>query len=131
MATRAMAGYGGTLTFKVGAGTANGIPVRNITMSRQAAEFDMTSISDTKIYSGPGRVKRSGSCDAYFGTLSANFTTSIEAIDLAAPAELVITDAAGGTTTMKVIITAADLKYDGSDAVIYSISFSETISITV
>ena len=62
MATRAMAGYGGTLTFQVGAGTTNGIPVRNITMSRQAAEFDMTAISDTKIYSGPGRVKRSGSC---------------------------------------------------------------------
>lgn len=131
MATRAMAGYGGTLTFQVGAGTTNGIPVRNITMSRQAAEFDMTSISDTKIYSGPGRVKRSGSCDAYFGTLSASFTTSIEATDLTAPATLVITDSAAGTTTMKVIITGADLKYDGSDAVIYSISFSETISITV
>jgi hypothetical protein len=130
MATRAMAGYGGTLTFKIGSGTANGIPVRGITMSRQAAEFDMTALSDTKIYSGPGRVKRSGSCDAYFGTLSANFTTSIEAIDLTAPAELVITDSAGGSTTMKVIITAADLKYDGADAVIYSISFSETISIT-
>ena len=130
MATRAMAGYGGTLTFKIGAGSVNGIPVRNITMSRQAAEFDMTAISDTKIYSGPGRVKRSGSCDAYFGTLAANFTTSMEAIDLLEPATLVITDSAAGTTTMKVIITGAELKYDGSDAVIYSISFSETITIT-
>lgn len=131
MATRAMQGFGGTLTFKVGAGAAVGIPVRNVTVSRQASEYDMTALSDTKIFSGPGRVKRGGSFEAYFGTLASGITTAIETVDLTTPAILVFTNAAGTAETLNVIITAADLKYDGADAVIYSVTFAETVSITV
>ena len=66
MPARAMTGWGGSLTFKAtGSGTAVAIPVRNVQITRQASEFDLTAHGDTKMYAGPGRVKRGGTLEAY------------------------------------------------------------------
>lgn len=126
-----MSGFGGTLSLATGGTTAVGIPVRNISLTRQASEFDMTALSDTKIFSGPGRVKRGGSFDAYFGSTSAGITTAIESVNLTVPATLTFVDAASSSQSWSIIITGADLKFDGGDAVIYSVSFSETITTTI
>lgn len=132
MPTRAMPGWGGTLTFTASAGGAQKtIPVRNVTIERQASEFDMTALSDTKIFSGPGRVKRTGSFEAYLSTETAGIITTIETISgstLATPASLTFTDFSGTATTMSIIITGANQTHSNEDAVIFSVTFSETVS---
>ena len=128
--TRAITGWGGTLKLTVG-GTEKTIPVRNVTIERQASEFDMTALSDTKIFSGPGRVKRSGSFEAYVCTETVGIITAIETVTsttLATPASLTFTDSASTTTTMAVIITGANQTHSSEDAAIFSVTFSETVS---
>lgn len=130
MATRAIPGFGGTLTLTVGGATKT-IPVRNVSITRQASEYDITLLSDTKTLSAPGRVKRGGSFDAYVSTETTGITTAIDSPSLATPASLTFTDAAATVTTMAIIITGADQKHDGGDAAVYSVTFTETISTTV
>lgn len=132
MPTRAITGWGGSLTLTVG-GTAKTIPVRNVQIDRQASEFDMTQLSDTKILSGPGRVKRSGSFEAYVSSETAGIITAIETISgtsLLTPASLTFTDSAATATTMSVIITGANQTHSNEDAAIFSVTFSETVSTT-
>lgn len=131
--TRAMPGWGGTLTFTATGGAAVTVPVRNVTIERQASEFDMTALSDTRIFSGPGRVKRSGSFEAYLSTQTATIITQIETISgatLATPASLTFTNNAGTATTMSVIITGANQTHSNEDAAIFSVTFSETVAVT-
>ena len=131
MPTRAITGWGGTLTFTASGGSAKTIPVRNVTIERQASEFDMTALSDTRIFSGPGRVKRSGSFEAYLSSETSTIITAIETISgstLATPASLTFTDSASTATTMSIIITGANQTHSNEDAVIFSVTFSETIS---
>lgn len=133
MPTRAITGWGGSLTLTVG-GTAKTIPVRNVQIDRQASEFDMTQLSDTKILSGPGRVKRSGSFEAYVSSETAGIITAIETISgtsLLTPASLTFTDSAATATTMSVIITGANQTHSNEDAAIFSVTFSETVSTTI
>lgn len=120
---RAIKGWGGSLTI---GGTS--IPVRNVTITRQASEFDMTAHGDDKMYSGPGRVKRGGTCEAYVSTGTANIETQIEEPDMSAPVELDFTDSDGGGITMYVIITSAEQTHSSNDAAIYTIAFTETIT---
>ena len=131
MPTRAITGWGGTLTFTVSGGSVKTIPVRNVNIERQASEFDMTALSDTKIFSGPGRVKRSGSFEAYLSSETATIITAIETISgstLATPSSLTFTDSAGTATTMSIIITGANQTHSNEDAAIFSVTFSETVS---
>lgn len=131
MPTRAITGWGGTLTFTVSGGSVKTIPVRNVNIERQASEFDMTSLSDTKIFSGPGRVKRSGSFEAYLSSETATIITAIETISgttLATPSSLTFTDSGGTATTMSIIITGANQTHSNEDAAIFSVTFSETVS---
>lgn len=133
MPTRAITGWGGSLTLTVG-GTAKTIPVRNVQIDRQASEFDMTQLSDTKILSGPGRVKRSGSFEAYVSSETDGIITAIETISgtsLLTPASLTFTDSAATATTMSVIITGANQTHSNEDAAIFSVTFSETVSTTI
>lgn len=131
MPARAIVGWSGSLTFKAsGSATVKTIAVRNVTISRQASEFDLTAHGDATMYAGPGRVKRTGTLEAYVSSDSAGFITAIETPNLASPAVLVFTDAGSTATTMNVIITGADQTHAGDDAAIYSISFSETIALT-
>lgn len=120
---RAIKGWGGSLTI---GGTS--IPVRNVTITRQATEFDMTAHSDTKIFSGPGRVKRGGSCEAYVSTGTDGIDDIIESPNLSTPASLTFTDSNSAATTMSVIITGADQTHSANDAAIYNITFTETVS---
>ena len=133
--TRAIRGWGGTLTFTAtGATTPVTVPVRNVTIERQASEFDMTALSDVRIFSGPGRVKRSGSFEAYLSTQTATIITQIDAITattLTTPASLTFTDSASTATTMSIIITGANQTHSNEDAAIFSVTFSETISATL
>lgn len=131
MPARAIVGWSGSLTFKAsGSATEKTIAVRNVTISRQASEFDLTAHGDAIMYSGPGRVKRTGTLEAYVSADSAGFITAIETPNLASTAVLKFTDAGSNATTMNVIITGADQTHAGDDAAIYSISFSETIALT-
>lgn len=121
---RAITGWGGSLTI---GGTA--IPVRNVTITRQASEFNLTAHGDTKMYSGPGRVKRGGSCEAYVSTITADIATNIESPP-ATPVVLAWTPSTGGgNLSMNVIITGADQTHSSEDAAIYSITFTETIAL--
>lgn len=131
MPTRAITGWGGTLTFTASGGSAKTIPVRNVTIERQASEFDMTALSDTRIFSGPGRVKRSGSFEAYLSSETSTIITAIETISgttMNAPSSLTFTDSAGTATTLSIIITGANQTHSLEDAAIFSITFSETVS---
>ncbi len=121
----AMKGWGGSLS--IGGTT---IPVRNVTITRQATEFDLTAHGDSKIFSGPGRVKRGGSCEAYVGTPTGGIDDLIENPSLTSPAALVFADSAGANISMYVIITGADQTHSSGDAAIYSITFTETIALT-
>ena len=126
MAARAIPGWGGSLT--VG-GTA--IPVRSVTITRQASEFDITAHGDTKVFSGPGRVKRGGSFEAYVSSgIQSAISNAIETPNLATPASLTFTPATGGSAvTMNVIITGADQVHGSDDAAIYSVTFTETMAL--
>jgi len=134
---RAMTGWGGLLTFKKS--TANGvtavtIPVRNVSLTRQASEFNTTAHGDAVQTSGPGRVKRGGSLEAYVSADTAGFVDAIETPVLASPAQLVWKDSSqnvanGGNLTMLVIITGADQTHSSEDAAIFSITFTETIAL--
>jgi len=126
MAARAITGWGGSLTI---GGTA--IPVRNVTITRQASEFNLTAHGDAKMFSGPGRVKRGGSLEAYVSSaVETAVTGAIEAPNLATPASLVFTPSTGGTAiTMSVIITGADQNHSSEDAAIYSVTFTETLAL--
>jgi hypothetical protein len=133
MPTRAITGWGGSLKLTV-AGTEKTIPVRNVTIERQASEFDMTSLSDTKMFAGPGRVKRTGSFEAYVSSETGGIITAIETINstsLTTPAQLVFTDSASTATTLSVIITGANQTHSNEDAAIFSVTFSETVSATL
>lgn len=120
----AMTGWGGSLT--IGGAT---VRVRNVQLTRQASEFDLTAHGDTKMTSGPGRVKRGGSCEAYVGSGTNGIAALVETPNLSTPAQLVFTDAGGGGVTMSVIITGADQTHASDDAAIYSITFTETAAI--
>jgi hypothetical protein len=125
MPARAITGWGGSLTI---GGTA--IPVRNVTITRQASEFNLTAHGDAKMFSGPGRVKRGGSLEAYISGSTDGITSAIETPNLATPASLVFTPSSGGTAiTMSVIITGADQTHSSEDAAIYSVTFTETLAL--
>jgi hypothetical protein len=130
MPSRAITGWGGTLTLKLGSAVAKTIPVRNVNIERQASEFDMTALSDTRMFAGPGRVKRTGSFEAYISTETVDITTAIETINMASTALMVLTftDSANTVTTMNIIITGANQTHSAEDAAIYSVTFSETIA---
>lgn len=131
MPTRAITGWGGTLTITPSGGSATTIPVRNVNIERQASEFDMTALSDTKMFAGPGRVKRTGSFEAYISSVTGGITTAIETISgttLATPMSLTFTDSASTATTMSIIITGANQTHSNEDAAIFSVTFSETVS---
>ena len=132
MPTRAITGWGGTLSITPSGGSATTIPVRNVNIERQASEFDMTSLSDTKMFAGPGRVKRTGSFEAYISSVTGGITTAIETISgttLATPMSLTFTDSASTATTMSIIITGANQTHSNEDAAIYSVTFSETVTV--
>jgi hypothetical protein len=132
MPTRAITGWGGTLSITPSGGSATTIPVRNVNIERQASEFDMTSLSDTKMFAGPGRVKRTGSFEAYISSVTGGITTAIETISgttLATPMSLTFTDSANTATTMSIIITGANQTHSNEDAAIYSVTFSETVTV--
>ena len=132
MPTRAITGWGGTLTITPSGGNATTIPVRNVNIERQASEFDMTSLSDTKMFAGPGRVKRTGSFEAYISSVTGGITTAIETISgttLATPMSLTFSDSASTATTMSIIITGANQTHSNEDAAIYSVTFSETVTV--
>ena len=135
---RAMTGWGGLLTFKKSTGsgaTAVTIPVRNVTITRQASEFNLTAHGDVVQTSGPGRVKRGGSLEAYVSADTSGFVDAIETPVLATPAQLVWKDSSqnvvgnNNALTMYVIITGADQTQSSEDAAIYSITFTETIAL--
>jgi hypothetical protein len=117
-----MTGWGGSLT--IGGTT---IPIRSVTISRQASEFNITAHGDLKQFSGPGRVKRGGSFEAYVSGATGAVETAIETPNLATPATITFTSSAGGVTTMSIIITGADQVHGSEDAAIYSVSFTETM----
>lgn len=101
-------------------------------IDRQASEFDMTQLSDTRMFAGPGRVKRTGSFEAYISSVTGGITTAIETISgatLATPMSLTFTDSASTATTMSIIITGANQAHVGEDAAIYSVTFSETVTV--
>lgn len=122
---RAIKGWGGTLTI---GGTS--VAVRNVTITRQASEFDITAHGDSRMYSGPGRVKRGGTLEAYVAGGTGGIATLIDEPNIASPATLVFTDSGGTATTLVVIITGADQTHSSNDAAIYSISFTESVAIT-
>ena len=135
---RAMTGWGGLLTFKkstAAGATAVTIPVRNVNITRQASEFNVTAHGDLVQTSGPGRVKRGGSLEAYVSADTSGFVDAIETPVLATPAQLVWKDSSqnvsgnNNTLTMYVIITGADQTHSSEDAAIFSITFTETIAI--
>lgn len=130
MPTRAIPGFGGTLSLTAG-GSTKTIPVRNVSITRQVSEYDITALADAKTFSAPGRVKRGGSFEAYVSTETTGITSAVESPSLATPASLTFTDAAGTATTMLIVITGADQKHDSGDAAIYSVSFVETISTSI
>jgi hypothetical protein len=125
MPPRAILGWGGSLTI---GGTS--IPVRNVTITRQASEFNLTAHGDTKMFSGPGRVKRGGSCEAYVNSdVNTAVVSAMETPNLTTPASLVFTGNGAGSVTMSVIITGADQTHSSEDAAIYSITFTETLAL--
>jgi hypothetical protein len=132
MPTRAITGWGGTLSITPSGGSATTIPVRNVNIDRQASEFDMTALSDARMFAGPGRVKRTGSFEAYISSVTGGITTAIETISgttLATPMSLTFTDSASTATTMSIIITGANQTHSNEDAAIYSVTFSETVTV--
>jgi|688.fasta_scaffold26771_8 hypothetical protein len=118
-------GWGGTLTF---GGTA--IPVRNVTITRQTQEIDVTAHGDTSVKSGPGRVKRGGTFEAYVGTGHANVVTAIETPTWASLPTLSFNDAGGNTHSMEVIVTSAEFSYAAEDAAVYTVTFVEGLEVT-
>lgn len=122
---RATPGFGGSLTL---GGTT--LYAKDITITRQASEYDITALGDTKQLSGPGRVKRGGSATVYVGAATANIVSAIETPSLTTPASLVFTDGAGVATTLTVHITGADQSHDGQGAATWSITFVETVALT-
>lgn len=130
MPSRAITGWGGSLKLKLGAGGEKTIPVRNVSIERQASEFDMTAHGDTKMFAGPGRVKRTGSFEAYVSSETVDITTAIQTIDMTTAGLMVLTftDSASTATTMNIIITGANQTHSAEDAAIYSVTFSETVA---
>jgi len=126
MAARAITGWGGSLTI---GGTV--IPVRNVTITRQASEFNLTAHGDNRIFSGPGRVQRGGSCEAYVNAdVDTACKSAMETPNLTTPASLVFTGNGAGSVSMSVIITGADQTHSSEDAAIYSITFTETLALS-
>lgn len=121
---RAMPGWGGSLTL---GGTT--LTCKDITITRQASEFDMTALGDTKQLAGPGRVKRGGSANVYVGNGTTAIVNAIETPNVTTPAALVFTDYSGTATTLNVIITGADQSHDGTGAAMWSITFTETAAL--
>jgi hypothetical protein len=77
-------------------------------------------------------VKRTGSFEAYISSVTGGITTAIETISgttLATPMSLTFTDSASTATTMSIIITGANQTHSNEDAAIYSVTFSETVTV--
>jgi hypothetical protein len=121
--SKAMTGWGGSLT--IGSAT---VRVRSVTITRQASEFNMTAHGDTKIVSGPGRVKRGGTFEAYVGS-DGGMIAAIETPSMQTPASLTFTDSGGTATTFPIVITGADQVHGSEDAAMFTVSFTETVAI--
>lgn len=116
-------GWGGTLTIETQA-----IPIRNLTITRQSSEVDVTAHGDTKMFSIPGRVKRGGTFEAYVGNNHGTIVTAMESINLANPASLVWTGEPN--LSMEITITGCDFAYAADDASVYTVTFVETAVIS-
>jgi len=116
-------GWGGTLTIENGA-----IPIRNLTITRQASEVDVTAHGDTKMLSMPGRVKRGGSFEAYVGNNHGNVVSAMETINVANPATLLWNGEPA--LTMDITITGCDFSYAADDAAVYTVTFVEALVVT-
>lgn len=121
---RGITGWGGTLS--LGGAT---VAVRNVQITRQASEVDITAHGDTKQYAIAGRVKRGGSFEAYVGGGTSNVANLIESPNYATPASLTFTDGGGTATTMNVIITGADQTHASDSAATYQVTFVETMAL--
>jgi hypothetical protein len=83
------------------------------------------------MFSGPGRVKRGGSCEAYVNSeVHTACKDAIETPNLTTPASLVFTGNGAGSVTLSVIITGADQTHSSEDAAIFSITFTETLALS-
>jgi hypothetical protein len=98
---------------------------KSVDITRQASEIDITALSDTKILSAPGRVKRGGSAEVYVGTGDAAIVSAVESANLTSPPVLTF---AG--ESIKIHITGADKSYSGDGAAMWKISFVETVALT-
>lgn len=116
-------GWGGTLTIE-----SQSIPIRNLTITRQSSEVDVTAHGDTKMFSIPGRVKRGGTFEAYVGNNHGTIVTAMESINLANPPTMVWSGEPA--LTMEIAITGCDFAYAADDASVYTVSFVETAVIT-
>lgn len=122
MPSRVM-GWGGTLTIE---GTS--VPIRSLSITRQAEEVDVTSHSDTKKFAVPGRVKRGGTFEAYVGDSHGTVVSAMESINLANPASIVWSGPP--SLSMDVAITSCEFAYAMDDAAIYTVTFVETAVIS-
>jgi hypothetical protein len=122
MPSRVM-GWGGTLSIE---GTS--VPIRSLSITRQAEEVDVTSHSDARKFSVPGRVKRGGTFEAYVGDSQGTVVSAMESINLANPASIVWSGPPA--LSMEVTITSCELAYAMDDAAVYTVSFVETVVIS-
>lgn len=114
-------GWGGTITVE-----GVSIPIRNLTISRQSSEVDITAHGDTRIFSIPGRVKRGGSFEAYVsGATQAGIVSQMETPTLSTPLTLVTTNVTP-SLTMEIAITSCEFSYAQDDAAVYTVTFVET-----
>lgn len=115
-------GWGGTITVE-----GVSVPIRNLTISRQASEVDVTAHGDSRNFAIPGRVKRGGSFEAYVGTAQGGIVSQMESPTLATPLTLVY----NGTPalTMDIAVTSCEFAYAADDAAIYTVTFVESVVI--
>lgn len=112
-------GWGGTLTIETLA-----IPIRNLTITRQSSEVDVTAHGDTKLFSIPGRVKRGGTFEAYVGNNHGTIVTAMETINLSNPLSMAWNGEP--SLNMEIAITGCDFAYASDDASVYTVTFVET-----
>ena len=122
---RAITGYGGTLTL---GGTT--IYVRNVQITRQSSEVDITAHDHTKQFSMAGRVKRGGSFEAYVGSSTSGLAAYMESPNPATPPQLSFTDSGGTQTQLYVVLTGADQTHGADGAATYQVSFVESVQLT-
>jgi hypothetical protein len=116
-------GWGGTLTIETLA-----IPIRNLTITRQSSEVDVTAHGDTKLFSIPGRVKRGGTFEAYVGNNHGTIVNAMETINLANPLSMAWNGEP--SLSMEIAITGCDFAYAADDASVYTVTFVETAVIS-